>query len=828
MTDLARLVLAVDSTEVKSADRALSGLESTANKAEAAAGKLMAVFAGLMTVLAGAKAFYDTNAEFQRLNASLITVTGSAGAAEKAFAMLQRLAKDTPYELSEVTQAFINLKARGMDASAESLLAYGDMASSFGRSLTDTIQAIAGVAMGETEAIKSFGVQATAAGDKVALTFKGQTEVINRSTSAVEAYFKQLAVSNFGGGMERQMKTLGGLMSNLKDQIAATFFAIGNAGASGGMGDGIAGLTKALDSATPALVRFTQSVTSTAASTVAVLNAIKIPIAALAALGFAVILNGWVVALAGMAAPLIKATALTLALDLATLKYATSAGVAAMASGGLKVAIAAIASPVGVLIIALGALYLATKSYRNETDALNRSIDEQQARMNKQQPILNARDRVRELREENERLRKVLSGDKSVKIRSTEGQALVSQVTKDGGDSAWADIVANHLDAELAANQKLKDKLDARNKAIKDTAAEMQRLEDAKKEMIRNLKKSNAEFANMASAGQWSFMKETDLDERAKQIAEAKRLGLAESAAIQQWTKNQEAISRYANEKRRAAERLEAAAKRTEEALARQGDYSSGMVDAASSLNLQYDPEKKYLDAVNRINALKKAGMLTDTAYVKALRDVEAEHGNLWAQMSLQVETYADTSAAALANFFNGTSSGFREMTISILTDLEKMIIKATITKPIFDALAKSINSMGSGDSWLSSLGSTVAGWFGGGSTQISGMSSDSLLGQAAASGGYRDGSKPYLVGERGPEIFNPGVSGTITPNNKIGGSSINIVNQINVTVADGQATTNTKSSAQQGQDIAKSLESMMDAWAAKNMRQGGLFVGGR
>ncbi|MBP1627177.1 MAG: hypothetical protein H6Q00_1652 [Holophagaceae bacterium] len=42
-----------------------------------------------------------------------------------------------------------------------------------------------------------------------------------------------------------------------------------------------------------------------------------------------------------------------------------------------------------------------------------------------------------------------------------------------------------------------------------------------------------------------------------------------------------------------------------------------------------------------------------------------------------------------------------------------------------------------------------------------------------AASGGYRSGSSPDLVGENGPEIFNPGTSGTITPNRESAAKAI-------------------------------------------------------
>jgi hypothetical protein len=45
-------------------------------------------------------------------------------------------------------------------------------------------------------------------------------------------------------------------------------------------------------------------------------------------------------------------------------------------------------------------------------------------------------------------------------------------------------------------------------------------------------------------------------------------------------------------------------------------------------------------------------------------------------------------------------------------------------------------------------------------------------IGGARASGGPVAGNTPYLVGERGPEIFTPSVSGSIIPNNQIGSFS--------------------------------------------------------
>ena len=45
------------------------------------------------------------------------------------------------------------------------------------------------------------------------------------------------------------------------------------------------------------------------------------------------------------------------------------------------------------------------------------------------------------------------------------------------------------------------------------------------------------------------------------------------------------------------------------------------------------------------------------------------------------------------------------------------------------------------------------------------------------ANGGPVKGGKSYIVGERGPEMFTPGVSGTVTPNHALGGSTSVVVN---------------------------------------------------
>ena len=69
----------------------------------------------------------DTITKFEKLEASLRTVTGSAEKAGIAFGFIQEFAATTPFQLEEVTDAFIKLKALGLTPSEDALRSYADV-----------------------------------------------------------------------------------------------------------------------------------------------------------------------------------------------------------------------------------------------------------------------------------------------------------------------------------------------------------------------------------------------------------------------------------------------------------------------------------------------------------------------------------------------------------------------------------------------------------------------------------------------------------------------------------------------------------------------------
>ncbi|NBT50137.1 MAG: hypothetical protein EBV86_00375 [Marivivens sp.] len=91
------------------------------------------------------------------------------------------------------------------------------------------------------------------------------------------------------------------------------------------------------------------------------------------------------------------------------------------------------------------------------------------------------------------------------------------------------------------------------------------------------------------------------------------------------------------------------------------------------------------------------------------------------------------------------------------------------------------------------------------------------LFGGGRASGGTVKGGTSYLVGERGPELFTPGRSGSIAPNNAIGGSNI----VVNVDASGSNAQGNGQNAKQLGAAIGAAVQAEL----IKQKRPGGLLA---
>ena len=92
-------------------------------------------------------------------------------------------------------------------------------------------------------------------------------------------------------------------------------------------------------------------------------------------------------------------------------------------------------------------------------------------------------------------------------------------------------------------------------------------------------------------------------------------------------------------------------------------------------------------------------------------------------------------------------------------------------------------------------------------------------FGGPKAAGGPVSGGTSYLVGEKGPELFTPGTSGNITPNDALGGSTV-----VNITVNDngGGSASGSGPNANEARALARMIESSTLAIINREKRPGG------
>jgi lambda family phage tail tape measure protein len=160
--------------------------------------------------------------------------------------------------------------------------------------------------------------------------------------------------------------------------------------------------------------------------------------------------------------------------------------------------------------------------------------------------------------------------------------------------------------------------------------------------------------------------------------------------------------------------------------------------------------------------------------------------------MAAQTES-AVTNAAkgmedAFASFVTTGKLNFTSLANSIIADIVRMQARAAISG-LFNMVAGMIgggiaNSFGT-LATTSTAASAASGVMSSGfSSSLMGPTGMMPLAGARASGGPVAGGSTYLVGEKGPELFTPGSSGSIVPNHALGGGgggvSVQIVNNGN------------------------------------------------
>ena len=234
--------------------RAAAELRKQMGGTLAAAGDLL----DKVTLIGGAMAWafktqlLDPAAQFEKFRTVLETIEGSSEKAGKAMDWVSDFASRTPFELAEVMDSFVKLRAYGLDPTNGLLRTLGDTASAMGKPMMQAVEAIADAMTGENERLKEFGIRARVAGNRVAYeyTVAGKTmrKIANlNSRASIQATLEAIWNEKYAGAMDKQSRTWNGMMSNLSDQWTRFANLVMNAGLFDWLKDRLGGLLDTID-----------------------------------------------------------------------------------------------------------------------------------------------------------------------------------------------------------------------------------------------------------------------------------------------------------------------------------------------------------------------------------------------------------------------------------------------------------------------------------------------------------------------------------------------------------------------------------------------------
>lgn len=176
------------------------------------------------------KAAVSAAAQIEKYNATLETMLGSKSAARDRMQEYMRIAKTTPFELTEVVEAGNQLQALGR-YSEDTLTMLGDLAAASGKPFEQVMGAYAKMASGQKGiAVDMFRDLLITTDDWAKATGKGKAasgEMLATTEELLQALPKVMKSKGFFGLMAKQSETTEGKIANLEDAIFSLRSSVG-------------------------------------------------------------------------------------------------------------------------------------------------------------------------------------------------------------------------------------------------------------------------------------------------------------------------------------------------------------------------------------------------------------------------------------------------------------------------------------------------------------------------------------------------------------------------------------------------------------------------
>ena len=239
----------------------------------------------------------------------------------------------------------------------------------------------------------------------------------------------------------------------------------------------------------------------------------------------------------------------------------------------------------------------------------------------------------------------------------------------------------------------------------------------------------------------------------------------------------------------------------------RANGLNPSIAKTVAGIEREAELSKKNLQTeIDKLLQIQARDAVLDETNQKTLTALEAQLNSMDDLTDSQIESVK--VMLGLADAANKTRDAFDEINNSIANNISDGLTAAIQgTKTLGEAAKAILNDIGSTLIRLgvnTILGGIAPGLFGG------------LLGFSR--GGRPPTGRPSIVGEKGPELFVPRRSGTIVPNDKLGGGSTNI--SVNVDASGSSV----QGDEQQSKELGKAISAAIQSELLKQRRPGGLL----
>lgn len=201
------------------------------------------------------------------------------------------------------------------------------------------------------------------------------------------------------------------------------------------------------------------------------------------------------------------------------------------------------------------------------------------------------------------------------------------------------------------------------------------------------------------------------------------------------------------------------------------------------------DTNKANLETVGTMDDIKLKASETTDAVIEQTEKVKTLAEQINESITENGKSFSQSLARNLAQG-KASLSDFSSFLNKVLEDIAAMIIQKRITDPLIEGILGGIGGTKGGGG----IGGLIGGLIGGSGTGTpagGGFSFGNMFSSIGsffglANGGIAQGNKPYLVGERGVEMFIPNTTGKVISNEELGRGGETVVN-FNINAVDTQ-----------------------------------------